>query len=68
MKDSFSSRATFKVGGAAGGREVRVARLDALDRFNVSRLPYALRILLENLLRREDGNLVSAGEIEALAG
>jgi aconitate hydratase len=67
MKDSFSSRASFKVGGAAGGREVRVARLDALDRFNVSRLPYALRILLENLLRREDGNVVSAGEIEALA-
>ncbi|HEY6320691.1 MAG TPA: aconitate hydratase [Thermoanaerobaculia bacterium] len=68
MKDSFSSRATFKVGGAAGGRELRLARLDALDRFNVSRLPYALRILLENLLRREDGILVSAGDIEALAG
>jgi aconitate hydratase len=68
MKDSFSSRATFKVGGVAGGRELRVARLDALDRFNVSRLPYALRILLENLLRREDGNVVSAGDIEALAG
>jgi aconitate hydratase len=67
MKDSFSSRAIFKVGGAAGGREMRLARLDALDRFNVSRLPYALRILLENLLRREDGDLVSAGDIEALA-
>jgi aconitate hydratase len=64
MKDSFSSRAIFKV---AGGREVRLARLDALERFNVSRLPYALRILLENLLRREDGNLVSAGDVEALA-
>jgi aconitate hydratase len=63
MKDSFASRATFK----AGGRELRLARLDALDRFNVSRLPYALRILLENLLRREDGNLVSAGDIETLA-
>jgi aconitate hydratase len=68
MKDSFSSRATFKVGGAAGGRELRIARLDALDRFDVSRLPFALRILLENLLRREDGDLVSAGDIEALAG
>jgi aconitate hydratase len=67
MKDSFSSRAIFKAGGVGGGREVRLARLDALDRFNVSRLPYALRILLENLLRREDGNVVSAGEIEALA-
>src|SRR6202166_362863 len=67
MKDSFASRATFKVGGAAGGRELHLARLDALDRFNVSRLPYSLRILLENLLRREDGNLVSAGDVEALA-
>jgi aconitate hydratase len=67
MKDSFSSRAIFKVGGAAEGREIRLARLEALDRFNVSRLPYALRILLENLLRREDGNLVSARDIEALA-
>src|SRR6202023_3190278 len=68
MKDSFSSRAIFKAGGAVGGREMRLARLDALDRFNVSRLAYALRILLENLLRREDGNLVSAGDIEAVAG
>ena len=67
MKDSFASRATFRVGGAAGGRELHLARLDALDGFQVSRLPYALRILLENLLRREDGNLVSAGDIEALA-
>ncbi len=68
MKDSFASRATLKVGGGgAEERVLRVARLDALDRYNVSRLPYALRILLENLLRREDGDLVSAGEIEALA-
>ena len=67
MKDSFSSRAIFKVGEVAGGQQLRLARLDALERFNVSRLPYALRILLENLLRREDGNLVSAGDIEALA-
>jgi aconitate hydratase len=67
MSDSFGSRATFRVGGAGEGRELHLARLDALDRYNVSRLPYALRILLENLLRREDGNLVSAGEIEALA-
>ncbi len=66
-KDSFASRATFKVGGAAGGRELQLARLDALEGYGVSRLPYALRILLENLLRREDGNLVSAGDIEALA-
>ncbi|HLX10662.1 MAG TPA: aconitate hydratase AcnA [Thermoanaerobaculia bacterium] len=66
-KDSFASRATFRVGGAAGGRELGLARLDALEGYGVSRLPYALRILLENLLRREDGSLVSAGDIEALA-
>ncbi len=65
MKDSFGSRATLQV----AGREVRLARLDALEKrgWNVSRLPYALRILLENLLRREDGSVVTADEIEALA-
>jgi aconitate hydratase len=65
MNDSFGSRATLR----AGGRDFRLARLDALEKrgFNVSRLPYALRILLENLLRREDGAVVNAGEIEALA-
>jgi aconitate hydratase len=65
MNDSFGSRATLRV----GGRQVRLARLDALEArgLQVSRLPYALRILLENLLRREDGTVVTAGEIEALA-
>jgi aconitate hydratase len=71
MKDSFGSRSVFKVDGAAGGPEMRpemrIARLDALASYGVSRLPYALRILLENLLRREDGITVSAGDIEALA-
>jgi aconitate hydratase len=65
MKDSFASRATL----AAGGREVHMARLAALEErgLPVSRLPYALRILLENLLRREDGVVVTSAEIEALA-
>ncbi len=65
MQDSFGSRATLR----AGGREFRLARLDVLEKrgWNVSRLPYSLRILLENLLRREDGAAVTAGEIEALA-
>jgi aconitate hydratase len=65
MNDSFGSRATLRV----GGRQVRIARLDALEArgLNVFRLPYALRILLENLLRREDGLVVTASEIEALA-
>jgi aconitate hydratase len=66
MNDSFGSRSTLR----AGGRDFRIARLDALEKrgFNVSRLPYALRILLENLLRREDGSVVTSAEIEALAG
>ncbi|PYQ60297.1 MAG: hypothetical protein DMF53_17310, partial [Acidobacteria bacterium] len=65
MNDSFGSRATLR----AGGRELQMARLDALEKrgFAVSRLPYALRILLENLLRREDGAAVTADEIESLA-
>jgi aconitate hydratase len=66
MKDSFSSRGTFSV----GGREFGIARLSALESagFNISRLPFSLRILLENLLRREDDLAVPAADIEALAG
>jgi aconitate hydratase len=65
MNDSFGSRSTLRV----GGRDFRLARLDALEKrgLNVSRLPYALRILLENLLRREDGSVVRSEEIEVLA-
>jgi aconitate hydratase len=65
MKDSFGSHATLQV----GNRAVRIARLSALEKAgqDVSRLPYALRILLENLLRREDGTVVSSDEISALA-
>jgi aconitate hydratase len=64
--DTFGSRATLTV----GDREYRIARLGALERrgHDLSRLPYALRILLENLLRLEDGTVVTAADIEALAG
>ena len=66
MKDSFSSRGTFTV----GGREYGIARLSALESagFDISRLPFSLRVLLENLLRREDDLAVPAADIEALAG
>jgi aconitate hydratase len=65
MRDSFRSHGTL----AVGGRTLQLARLDALERagFNVTRLPYSLKILLENLLRREDGEVVPADDIEALA-
>ena len=53
---------------AAGGREYEIFRLDALQaRFDVARLPFSLKILLENLLRNEDGEGIRAQDIEALA-
>jgi aconitate hydratase len=62
---SFHSRSTLKV----GGKEHQIYRLDALDQQGIStkHLPYALRILLENLLRTEDGRNVKADDIRALA-
>ena len=48
-----------------GEREFRIASLEALEKEGppVSRLPYSLRILLENLLRREDGRVVSSDDL-----
>jgi aconitate hydratase len=62
--NSYGSRATLK----AGGRSYEIFRLDALERrgLPVARLPYSLKILLENLLRREDGRVVQAEDIEKL--
>ena len=65
MADSFNARSTLEVGGV----EYEIFRLDRLaDRFDTSRLPFSLKILLENLLRHEDGGAVTAGDVEALAG
>jgi aconitate hydratase len=66
MSDTFGSHGRFE----AGGGSFRIARLAALEEhgFAVGRLPYALKILLENLLRREDGEVVTAADVEALAG
>ncbi len=62
--NSFDAKATLSV----GGRDVEIFRLDALQsRFDVARLPYSLKILLENLLRTEGNGAVTAGDIEALA-
>ena len=65
MKDSFNSRSQLRV----GKREYQICRLDALDKKGLptTRLPYSLRILLENLLRFEDGKSVKAEDIRALA-
>ena len=65
MADSFNARSTLEVGGA----EYEIFRLDCLaPRFDLARLPWSLKILLENLLRHEDGAGVTAGDIDALAG
>ena len=63
--NSFNSRSPLKV----GNKEYEIYRLDALDQQGIStkHLPYSLRILLENLLRTEDGRNVSKQEIRALA-
>jgi aconitate hydratase len=63
--NSFASRATL----SSGNRSYTIYRLPALTArgCNLSRLPFSLKILLENLLRREDGVNVTAGDIEFLA-
>ncbi|MEE8525152.1 MAG: aconitate hydratase AcnA [Thermoanaerobaculia bacterium] len=65
MKDSFSALKTLDIGDA----RYRIASLPALAArgFDLERLPYATRILLENLLRREDGEAVPAADVEAVA-
>ncbi len=63
--NSFNSRASLKV----GSKEYEIYRLDALDKAGISttHLPFSLRILLENLLRTEDGRNVTKEEVRALA-
>jgi aconitate hydratase len=64
MKNSFDARQNLTV----NGNKYEIFSLKALaSRFPVDKLPYSLKILLENLLRHEDGENVSAGDIEALA-
>jgi aconitate hydratase A / 2-methylisocitrate dehydratase len=62
--DSFASRSTLEVGGS----EYEIFRLDALQsRYDIARLPYSLKVLLENVLRLEDGELVRSADVEAIA-
>src|SRR3989442_779931 len=63
--NSFGSRATLGI----GGQTFEIFRLDALEHrgLGIARLPYSLKILLENLLRRGDGRTVRAMAIEKLA-
>jgi aconitate hydratase A / 2-methylisocitrate dehydratase len=62
--DTFGARSTLDV----DGRGYEIFRLAALqDDYDVARLPYTLRILLENLLRHEDGETVTRDSVEAVA-
>jgi len=63
--DSFGARSTLEV----SGRSYEVFRLDALaDKHDVARLPYSVKVLLENVLRLEDGVSVGPEDVEAIAG
>jgi aconitate hydratase len=63
MTDSFGARAALQV----GDNEYEICRLDAVKEGHVDRLPYSLKVLLENLLRHEDGRDVTREDILALA-
>jgi aconitate hydratase len=65
-QNSFGAAGEF----AAGGRSYQVFRLPALEHAGItklSRLPYSIKVLLENLLRFEDGVTVKASDIEYVA-
>src|SRR5579875_1774052 len=64
--DSFKSADTLRV----GNRSYRYYRLDALEKAGIAKLaqlPYSIRVLIENLLRYEDGRSVKRDDVEALA-
>ncbi|HEU0225138.1 MAG TPA: aconitate hydratase AcnA [Steroidobacteraceae bacterium] len=63
MQDSFKSRRKL----AVGDRSYDYCALDSLAAYRVGRLPYSYKILLENLLRHEDGRTVTRDDIVALA-
>jgi aconitate hydratase A / 2-methylisocitrate dehydratase len=64
-KDTYHCRSTLE----AGNQKYEIHRLDAVQKagLNIDRLPYSLKILLENLLRFENDSEEAAGDIEALA-
>ncbi|HTX45469.1 MAG TPA: aconitate hydratase [Solirubrobacteraceae bacterium] len=62
--NSFDAKAKLTV----GERSYDIFRLDALQsKYDIARLPFSLKILLENLLRNEDGESIRAEDVEALA-
>src|SRR2546423_2364359 len=65
-KNSFGARATLTV----ADRNYTIYKLEALEKrgLSLSTLPYSIRVMLESVLRREDGRIVTAEQIEMLAG
>src|SRR5690606_25534439 len=64
MSDSFGTRSTLDV----NGKNYEIFHFNALrEKYDIDRLPYSLKVLLENLLRTEDGENVTKAHIEALA-
>ncbi len=62
--NSFGAKSSLTV----SGREYEIYRLDALqEKYDVARLPYPIKVLLENVLRLEDGVTVTAADVEAIA-
>ncbi|HEY3333493.1 MAG TPA: aconitate hydratase [Capsulimonadaceae bacterium] len=61
--NSFGTRTTLTV----GGQDYEIYRLPSLPGVDISKLPFSLKVLLENLLRCEDGNTVKADDIVALS-
>src|SRR5215470_14033311 len=65
LKNTFGSRSNLR----AGNKDYEIYRIDALDKQGISttHLPFSLRILLENLLRTEDGRSVKAEDVKNVA-
>jgi aconitate hydratase len=64
MSDSFGAKDTLEV----AGNQYEIYRLGALqEKFDTARLPYSLKVLLENTLRLEDGASVTAADVETIA-
>ncbi len=63
--NSFGARSTLSV----NGKSYTIFKLEALEKhgFSLARMPYSIKVMIENLLRREDGLVVTIGQIEALA-
>jgi len=67
FKNSFGAQVSLKVG-QKECQIFRLSRLEDLGLTQIDRLPFSIRILLENILRNEDGKLVTEEDVENLAG